>query len=112
MQKLPPFGKTLYDRQLQGLRPTNDVYLFIGKHAWEKAKDFQVSRPTTMCLPPGDSALDYKWPIDGCDILIFDTSEVMEQELEDLAKFLFSFGANIIRYISSDNLLTVFKKDF
>lgn len=109
--KLPPFGKYLSGLLKSGQYPTNDVYIFIGLNAWESASDFQLSRPGTLCLPPYELPERYIWPVVNCDILIFDTS-CDEAYVENVALCLLCNGANIVRYISPDNQLSIYKKDF
>jgi|SRR5579859_1064062 hypothetical protein len=112
MSKLPPFGKYLYCLLSEDKSPVNDVYIFIGNKAWEKAKGFQVIRPTTMCLPITNEPDDFQWPVINCDVLLFDTSLSSEKRIEKLAACLFRDRANIVRYISVDYQLNVFNKDF
>ncbi len=112
-KKLPPFGKPLYELLKAGFRPNNDVKLFIGIKAWEKGKAFSVSYPAqTLILPPWVSPFSYIWPVKQCDILIFDTGYAEKAYIEQLAFLLLQDGANIVRAVSSEYLLTVYKKDF
>ena len=110
-KKLPPYGSNLFNCLISGKKSINDVYIFIGQDAYGKVEDFKYSRPTTMCLPPGDYPERYFWPIQGCDILIFDTSNSSQAFIERFVICLFEYQANIVRYMSADNLLTVYKKD-
>lgn len=112
-KKIAPFGKPLNDLITSGNKPDNSVYLFMGENAWEKGRGSAVSRPTrTLILPPQESPHYYHWPVKDCDILIFDTSNSYESRVEELVACLFKDGAEIVRYVSSDFKLTVFKKDF
>ena len=110
--KLPPFGKYLSTLIKNKQPPNNDVYLFIGEHAWDKAFAFNEIRPTTLCLPHGDPSDCYKWPVENCDVLVFDTSYSEEIYVENTAFCLLKAGANIVRYLSLDNDLFIYKKDF
>lgn len=108
---VPPYGKPLLDLQLALTPPTNDVYLFIGKKAWERAKAASFMRPTrTLCLPPEKTPMDYIWPVAMCDILIIDTGTPDENFVHDLVAVLFSYKAVVVRYIYNDDQLTVFKR--
>ena len=111
MKQLAPYGKFLKELISSGKFPTNDVYLFIGDYSWPKAKNFQNLRSGTLCLPPRHHPSQYEWPVMGCDILIGDTSESLPEYIEDIAYELFSYGANIVRYVSKEGLLTIYKKD-
>lgn len=110
--KLPPYGKYLYIALSEGNNPTNDVYLFVGKHAWGKARNSFVMRPTrTLCLPYDHFPEHYDWPVKGCDILVLDTGNGAHR-LIDLSLCLYQDGAKIVRSISPYNLLTIYKKEF
>lgn len=101
MKKLPPFGKNLFLMQQQGIVPTNDIFIFVGRNAWQKASNFHISRPTTTCLPPYHGASFYAWPVKDCDVIIFDTSmaetDSTQDYLNDLAFYLYEDGARIVR---------------
>ncbi len=112
MKKLVPYGSPLKSRLINSGPIKNDVYLFIGNHAWEKAKNFQTSRPGTLCLPPFYDPSIYEWPVPNCDILIFDTGFCDQDYIDAIVKILFRSNANIVRYVSSDFKTTIFKKDF
>lgn len=107
--KLPPFGKYLANLDYP---PKNDVYIFIGCNAWKDATDFQISRPGTMCLPPYHDPSQYKWPVSNCDILVFDTGYCDDNYVEDLALCLLINGANIVRYVDTEQQLIIYKKEF
>jgi hypothetical protein len=111
--KIPPFGKPLMQLLAQGFLPNNNVYLFIGKLSWEKGKNSSYCRPSrTLILPPNDLPFSYEWPVYGCDILMIETSRLSNEYIEDITSVLFDFGAIKITLISTENLLTVYKKDF
>lgn len=109
--RLPPYGKYLHNLQLLNKLPTNDVYVFMGLYAWKKAEAFQVPRPGTMCLPPGGDPEQYDWPVANCDILLFDTGGLSDSFIDQCVIALLRDGANIVRYISPADLLTVYNKD-
>lgn len=109
---IPPYGSILRTKIANNDIPTNDVYLFVGNKSWQTAKDWQLQRPGSLVLPLNKSPFEYEWPVNGCDILICDTSESMQHIIEDLVVCLYSFGAKIVRFISHDYKLTIFKKDF
>ena len=68
--KIPPFGNTF----IKNIR--KDVYLFIGYKSWSKAKNFQTSKPGTLCLPAYQCPFQYKWPVKNLEVMVFDTSYV------------------------------------
>lgn len=104
---LPPYGKVL-----KSLNPTNDVFLFVGQHAWQKAKNFQLQRPGTLCLPAYLDPFEFEWPVCGYDILVIDTGYCDQDYIETIAACLLSFEANIVRYVSLEGYLTIYKKEF
>lgn len=108
----PPYSKYLREFLKSGRIPNNDIFIFMGAASWSKARNFQIQRPTSLCLPPHSLPIDYIWPVSQCDILIFDTSESNASDIEDFATLLFAYNARIVRYCSYLNKLTVFKKDF
>jgi hypothetical protein len=112
MKMIPPYGKPLAQSQAEQNPPNNDIYIFIGKKAWERAKASAISRPTrTLCLPPHESPFKYQWPVAMCDILIFDSGLPDEELVHDLVSVLFECHAIIVRYVSHDGLLTIFKRN-
>lgn len=112
MKKLPPFGKSLNEIVQKGFRPTNSINLFIGHNAWNKGQNFSISYPTrTLVLPPWLSPSNFYWPVTQCDVLIFDTGYADIKYVEDLVFSLYSDRADIVRYISPEFTLTVYRKE-
>jgi hypothetical protein len=110
--KLPPHGKNLYELQLKNQYPKNSVYLYIGKNAWNKASSFLKCAPDrTMVLPAWHSPNYYYWPVQECDILIWDTSFAEDEYIYELAECLYQYRAKIVRYMSSDFILSVYYKE-
>jgi len=107
---LPPYGIKLYKHLAGGNKLTNDIFLFMGKNAWRKA-DAHNRNKFVLCLPPDKNPIDYDWPVLNCDVLIFDSDPIDEYLIELLAEQLFSYGANIVRYVSNEDSMTVFKKE-
>ena len=110
MLKLPPYGKYLDELQKQGIKYNNSVYIFVGENSFKKAQNFQISRPTTMCLPAYDCPSLYRWPVKDCEILIFDTSFCEEDYLNDLAYYLFEAGASKIVLSTTDFKIITFNR--
>lgn len=112
--KLPPFGKPLYELLQLNSRPNNDIYLFIGKNAWNEGKTSSLIRPErTLILPPFDSPFLYNWPVNECGILIYDSGESTKEYIEDIAICLLQSQAEIVRVIAPDfSYYGTFKKDF
>lgn len=111
--KVPPFGKPLKELLQSGQLPNNNVWLYIGDKAWEKGKSSSIARPSrTLILPNGHNPLDYNWPVNGCDILIIETSPVDTEFIEHFVNLLFAEGAIKVTLISVNLLSTIYKKDF
>jgi len=104
--KLPPFGK--YLENIKEIACINSIYLFIGPNSFTKAKDWFNQRPGTICLPPYDCPSLYRWPVKDCDILIIDTGFCESDYLNDIAYFLYLYGAVKVRCLLSDNKLLIF----
>ena len=110
--KPPPFGKPLKALLENAQLPTNSVYIYIGNKAWEKGKNSSVMRPNrTLILPPDESPLAYDWPVNGCDILMIETSKLDKYYIEWIVDTLFAYAANRIVLISVEMLSTIYKKD-
>lgn len=112
VNKLPPFGKPLFELQKKNLRPTNSVYIWIGLDAWRKGRAFLISAPTrTLVLPPWESASKYKWPVKQCDILLEATSYVDQDYVEETVYYIYKYDPEIIRFTSIDLNLTIYHKE-
>lgn len=111
--KVPPYGKPLKALLDSGQLQNNSIYLYIGNYAWERGRLSSHSRTSrTLILPPNHSPLNYDWPVNGCDILMIETSLIDTEYIENLVNILFSYGAIKATLISNDFLLTIYKKDF
>lgn len=111
--KVPPYGKPLRALMESGNRPSNCIYLYIGKNAWDKGKNSSICRNSrTLALPFEKSPYLYDWPVNGCDILVIETSPVDTDYIDILAGILFGNEAKSITLISSSLLVTTYKKDF
>ena len=111
--KVPPYGKPLRGLIDSGTRPKNNVYLYLGKLAWDRGKNSSFCRQSrTLALPPEKSPLLYDWPVNGCDILMIETSPLDTEYVENIAGIMFGNGAKSVSLISIDLLLTIYKKEF
>ncbi len=112
MIKLPAFSKELHLLIKNGLRPSNDINLFIGQAAWKKGAAFSISYPNrTMILPPWVSSKEYFWPVKECGVIIFDTGHAEEDYIHEIALSLFAHEASNIYFVSPNHSLTIFKKE-
>jgi hypothetical protein len=111
--KLPPYGKPLHQLLLSNKKPDNNVYCYCGDKAWDLGKSSSICRPTrTLVLPPTHFARSYIWPVAGCEILLIETSEVMDYYIESIVQSLFDYDANSVVLLSFNLLITSYKKDF
>ena len=109
----PPYGKPLKALLEQGQLPNNSVYLYIGQKAWDKGQLSAISRASrTLILPPNHSPLIYDWPVNGCDILMIETTPIDTDYIENFVDILFSHGAMKVTLIDINLLSTIYKKDF
>jgi hypothetical protein len=111
--KLAPYGKPLKSLLDNGQLPNNSVYLYIGDKAWDKGALSSICRPSrTLVLPPHHTPLIYEWPVNGCDILMIETSPLETEFIENFVNLLFSHGATKIVLINFNLLSVTYKKDF
>jgi len=111
--KLVPYGKPLYELLLEGKNPSNSVYVYIGQKSWEKGQNSSISRPTrTLVLPPHHLPQSYKWPVQGCEILLIETSNLVTEYIEDIVQVLFDYDADRVVLLSSNLSITLYKKEF
>lgn len=112
--KIPPFGKPLYELIQSNHHPQNSIYIFIGKNAWQDGKSSSLNRiDRTLVLPPFDPPFLYHWPVNECDLLIYDSGGCEEEYIEEIAFCLLESQAEIVRCIAPDfSYYGTFKKDF
>ena len=110
MLQIPPYARALYALQKSGKQPTNTVIVWMGAFAWKKGQAFINSNPTrTLVLPPWENPRNYYWPVNKCDVLIYNTSPCDIEYVEDLVYELYKCGADIVRYESPFYVLTVYR---
>ena len=98
----PPFSKMMAGH----LKPRNDIFLFLGKNGWQKANGL-VKTERVLLLPDGNSPADYNWSIvKNFPVLLYDTSGAEPQTIRLLAYLLLKAGAEIVRLISADYVMT------
>jgi len=102
-KKFPPYSLPLVELIKNGSRPSNSVYLYIGKNAWKEGADSSLVRPTrTLVLPPLHIPSNYNWPVNQCDILIINTGNCDREYIEHLSFVLFENNADVVRCINTD----------
>ncbi len=84
----------------------------MGKYAWERAKDFREPLfPQTLVLPPDQLPFDFIWPVSAQEIYLIDTSITDMIKVREFIACLFSFGADVVNYLSINVSMTKFKKE-
>jgi hypothetical protein len=108
MKELAPYGQYLAEK----LRTCNDyeiAIIFMGSNSHAKAESLQVEIPSTLCLPSLDNPFRYIWPLRNCDVYLLDGDYSKDSFIKYCAGCFFSYGANIVNYISSNRILIVEK---
>lgn len=109
MKKLPPYGENLHKYLASGRNPKNTVYCFCGMNAMNKAKFFSQYR-FTLYLPPYENPNIYKWPVNKCEILLFETGNLEIRDIEELAYHLLHYGATVVRALNSNYEMLIFRR--
>lgn len=123
MKKLPPYGRPLADLIEKGKKPENDIFLFIGKNAWDKARDYENSSFYPLALPFSYYPDQYWWPVKNCNVLIVDTDYSVNENdknrqlhFDKISISLFKSGAALVRALYYDcaygHQFINYKKDF
>ena len=114
MKKLPPYGQYLYNLSKQNKRINLSPFIFCGFDAWRKARFWHSNnqRPSTMCLPPWESAFKYYWPVQGYDICLFDTGGSEDNDyLDEVVFVLLEHDARLVVVSSPDTKTLFYRKD-
>lgn len=107
--KFPPWGKKLQARLNSGTKLTNDILIFAGYFAWEKAKAFEQQQQAVLVLPTDSSPYKFFWPVKDYPVLVFATSAMEPLILLQLAQTLLHHQAQIVR-IAGNGSLVVFRR--
>lgn len=110
-KKLPPYSHNLIEKFKHNELPKNDVFVFIGKNAWQSAKIFSLSQ-TVLLLPPRESPYKYQWPVINLQVLVVNTGDVQDHLIKQTAHALLSSGAAIVRVIEkTTGSMTIFRRE-
>ncbi len=108
-KRLPPYGQILSKQLESGFKPSNDIFLFVGKLSWEKTKCF-CNTQVVLMLPMNTHPDDFRWPVNNHSVLCVDTGGVHYQIIRKLAHSLLTYEATIVRVVLSSHKLVVFRK--
>ena len=101
--KTPPYASPLRALLSQGLRPVDDIFLFIGTKAWQKCEGLSITFPDRlMMIPAWSDPSIYSYPVTDCSILLFDTGWAKDDYVEDTVSCLFEDGAKKVYFFSTD----------
>jgi hypothetical protein len=111
-KRYPPFGKQLHQFLQQGLCPANDIYIFVGIHAWGKAKTLFMRPQWVTLLPPDSTPDQFYWGfVKGFPVLTFDTGGIDYVLIRRLAFELLKAGATIVHVVLNCSQLIVFRQE-
>jgi hypothetical protein len=107
---LPPYGKEAAFLYSMGVQPRNDIFIFAGLNAWQKAKAFENTQ-VVLCLPLGTDPSIYFWPVHNCSVLLFDTGGLNISDIERISYYLLCAKATIVRVALINNTLIIYRRD-
>lgn len=106
----PPYAKQLTDAVRQGKKPPNDIFVFIGKDAWNFAKR-KLSYLWVTLLPIDTPPDKYRWDfVNGFSVLVIDTSGETYTTIRQLAYELLCAGATVVRLLTFHNQVIIFSR--
>lgn len=107
---LPPYGKEAFFLLNMGVKPRNDIFLYAGEYAWRKAKIWE-DKQVLLCLPLGANPANYFWPVNDCPILLIDTGKLSLFDIEEIAYYLLTFNAEIVRALPQDKPMVIYRRN-
>lgn len=107
---LPPFGSHVQGKIRQGIKPTNDIFLFVGTNAFALAEKFSSSQ-WVLTFSANHSPYEYDWPVQNCSVLVFDRGGVKHSTIEQLAHALLMAGAAIVRIVLVNYRLVIYRRN-
>lgn len=110
LRPLPPFGNEAAFLLSMGVQPRNDIFIFAGINAGQKAKAFEKTQ-VVLCLPPNENPLNYFWPVAYCAVLLFDTGNLTAIDLDKTAYCFLCANAVIVRAVQQNNTLIIYGRD-
>lgn len=97
-RRLPPFAL-----QQAGKIPSNGVWVFTGRRAWDRARG-DIDKPSRLVtlLPLGDDPTAYRWPVAGDEVVVVHTSGESPERLRALGVTLVKQGALRVAIIDTE----------
>lgn len=93
---LPPFGLIVEAYQKETIKLEVPIYIFVGKNAFEEAKQNKAWGTMAMCLPYETPFENYRWPIKDQKIVIVDTGFMSAISLKKMCYYLLKFKPRVI----------------
>lgn len=106
-KRIPPYSKTILTLFEAQRRPKNDIWLFLGKDAWRRAKGFSTHQ-CVLTLPEEAEPGDFYWPVQHCTVLCVETSQQPVKLLADLRDCLLAYGARGVCFMRHNYKLHYF----
>jgi hypothetical protein len=109
---LAPFSKKLEYLLSNNQKPRNNIFVFIGVNAFQKAKAFETSQ-FVLALPYGDDPEIYRWSVRGCEPLVFDTGGIYVNAnlIRKFAYILLESGAVVVRIMLLDGRMVIYRRE-
>ena len=98
---LPPYGREL-EAALRRPGPLpfglgqRCIWVAAGDDAWEQARISRAAEHAVLVLPPGQTPLEIRWPVQDCDCLIAIRGELSSGLLRSLGVELIRAGSPLV----------------
>lgn len=109
-----PFGAVIHQLRQQLPLIKTSLYFFVGRFAYDEAKKFWENGQASFCLPMGKNLIDFEWPIEGLNLILFDTGSMSNLHLSRLSLDLLKLNAKVVCIHSEKNesaIIHTFKKE-
>ncbi|MCK4870024.1 MAG: hypothetical protein KAS93_02830 [Gammaproteobacteria bacterium] len=111
-KQTPPYGRELKIALQSGAVFMNDLFICVGKNAWNVAKGYRRSGNAALIFPEKCKPSDFDWSVvKHRDVLVIATQPDLYQLIRALAYELLSQGkANIVRVASITGGRAIFRR--
>lgn len=106
---LPPYGKEAAFLLSWGVQPRNNIFIFAGFNAWQKARAFENTQ-VVLCLPLEVNPFIYFWPVNNCSILLVDTGGLSITDIEIISYCLLCADATIVHALLANGTLVIYRR--
>ena len=107
--RLPPNGRTWLVLRNGPSYLGQGVRVAIGPGAWDRARR-AVAAPVMVVVPGRDPA-EFRWPVAGESVLVFETGQADDDALERLAHCLLADGAELVHAIRAGSAGPVWRRE-